>query len=77
MFVCGVVGVCFQSHWMMNMIRNIQFLIFPILRQYYVDEFVMFKLNSFSSSVLLVRAICTTLNRKLHIPIFQAFIETE
>jgi len=68
--------VCFQSHWIMNVNRNVQLLILPIVRQDYVDEF-LFKLNSFRSRIILCRAIYTTWNRITHIAIFQAFIETE
>jgi len=58
-------------------VRNVELLILPILRQGYVDEFVVFKLNSFNSTVILGRTIYTTLNRPIHITKFQAFIETD
>ena len=55
---------------------NVQYLILPVLLPDYVDEFT-YNCNSFKSWVMMGRAICTTLNRNIHIKIFQAFIETE
>jgi hypothetical protein len=70
-------GICIQSHGILKMVSNVQFLILPILCQDYVDEFVMLNCNSFTSWVMLGGAIRTTLNRNIRITIFQAFIETE
>lgn len=46
-----------------NVVSNVQFLILPILRQDYIDEFVMLNCNSFRSWVMWGRAICICLTR--------------